>query len=227
MTAPAPEHPGTVDRFVVDLGRAVRGPGRARRSMLREVHDGLTDAAEAHAAGGLDGASAQERAVAEFGTVDELAALFQAELTVRRGRATALYVAVVFPAMVLGWDLLWRAGVSWGPVPGPAELHALRTLSSLIDTTALVAAALALGLFGLTFVRAVPTRLLTALVGTTAGLGALATGGISLWMSVVGGKAASATSTAPGPALTAYSVSAAVLVASLVIAARTLRTASA
>ncbi len=227
MTATAPEHPALVDHFVAELGRAVHGPGRVRRSMLREVHDGLTDAAEAHTADGLDDAAAQARAVAEFGTVDELAALYQAELTVRRGRATALYVVVVFPAMVLGWDLMWRAGVSWGPVPGSAELHMLRTLSTLIDSTALVSAAAAVGLFGLTFVRAVPARLLTAVVGSMAGLGALATGGMSLWMSVVGGKATRATLAVPGPALAAYSVSAIVLVVSLVLAARALRTASA
>jgi hypothetical protein len=215
----------TVDAFVAELAHAVHGPGRVRRSILREVHDGLTDAAEAHAAGGLDPVAAQEQAVAEFGTVDELAQLYQAELTVRRGRATALYVALVFPAMVLGWALMWTSGVSWGPMRSPAEQQAVHVLSSLVDTTSLVSAAAAVALFGLTFLRAVPPRLVTGLAGAIAGAGALATGGISFWMNVVGSEAAVTALAVPGPAIVAYSVSLAVLVVSLVIAARTVRTA--
>lgn len=220
MTAP------TVDAFVAELAHAVHGPGRVRRSILREVHDGLTDAAEAHAAGGLDPATAQEQAVAEFGTVDELARLYQAELTVRRGRATALFVALTFPAMVLGWDLMWRSGVSWGPPQGPDQLQLLRMLSTLVDTTAFVCAATGVALFGLTFLRAVPPRVVTVLAGAIAGGGALTTGGISAWMNVGAGHAVGVAVAAPGPALVAYSVSAAMLVMSLVIAARAFRTAA-
>ena len=215
----------TVDAFVDELAHAVHGPVRVRRSLLREVHDGLTDAAEAHAEGGLDPVAAQARAVAEFGTVDELAELYQAELTVRRGRATALFVALVFPGMVLGWDLMWRAGMSWGPLPGPAEQQTVRMLSTLVDTTSLVSAAVAVALFGLTFVRAVPPRLVTVLAGTVAGAGSLVTGGLSALMNVVGGHAVGAALAAPGPALVAYAVSAAVLALSLAVSARTLRTA--
>lgn len=220
MTAP------TVEAFVAELAHAVHGPGRVRRSILREVHEGLTDAAEAHAADGLDPVAAQEQAVAEFGTVGELAQLYQAELTARRGRATALYVALVFPAMVAGWDLMWRSGVSWGPLRGPAELQTVRMLSTLVDTTSLGSAAAAVALFGLTFLRAVPPRLVTALAGAIAGAGALATGGMSCWMNVVGGEAAVRVLAVPGPAIAAYSVSLSALVVSLVVAARTLRIAA-
>jgi hypothetical protein len=220
MTAPV------VDAFVDELGRAVRGPGRVRRSMLREVHDGLTDAAEAHLAGGLDPVAAQAQAVAEFGTVDELAAHYQAELTVRRGRATALFVAVVFPSMMLGWELMWRAGVSWGPPKAPAEAQTLRTLSWLVDTTSLASAAIAVVVFGLTFLRAVPPRLVTVLAGFIAGAGVLVTGGLSFWMNVVGNKGEAAMAV-PGPAIVAYTVSLAVLVVSVVLAARAIRTAAA
>jgi hypothetical protein len=215
----------TVDAFVDELAHAVRGPVRVRRSLLREVHDGLTDAAEAHAEDGLDPAAAQARAVAEFGTVDELAELYQAELTVRRGRATALFVALVFPGMMLGWGLMWRAGVSWGPLPGPAEQQTVRMLSTLVDTASLVSAAVAVAIFGLTFVRTVPPRLVTVLAGSVAGAGTLATGGLSAVMNVVGGHAVGAALAAPGPALVAYAVSAVLLVLSLTISARTLRTA--
>lgn len=221
MTAP------TVDAYVAELAHAVHGPGRVRRSILREVHDGLTDAAEAHESGGLTPAAAQAQAVAEFGTVDELAELYQAELTVRRGRATALFVALVFPGMVLGWALMWRAGVSWGPVPDDEVLHTMRSLSDILDSTALAAAGLAAVLFGLTFVRAIPARLITVASGAVAGVGSLTTGGISFWMNVIGGKAAGVALAMPGPAIAAYSVSLAVLVASLVVSGRTLRTATA
>ncbi|MGI5125583.1 permease prefix domain 1-containing protein [Pseudonocardia sp. CA-107938] len=217
MTAPV------LDAYVARLGRAVHGPVRVRRSILREVREGLTDAAEAHVAGGLDPGAAQARAVAEFGTVDELAELYQAELTVRRGRATALFVMLVFPGMVLAWDLLWRAGVSWDREPGPAELAIVRTLSTIVDTTSLTTAAAAAVMFALTFLRAAPTRLLTGLVGAAAGLGALVTAGLSAVMNVVGGHAVGAAVAAPGPALVAYAASTAVLVVSVVIAVRTLR----
>lgn len=219
MTAP------TVDAFVAELAHAVHGPGRVRRNILREVHDGLTDAAEAHAAGGLDPVAAEEQAVAEFGTVDELAHLYQAELTVRRGRATALFVIVAFPGMVLGWDLVWRAGVGWSSQPGPAELELVHMLSRIIDTTSLSTAAAVAVMFALTFLRVVPARLLTGLVGAAAGLGALVTGGLSAVMNVSAGHAVGAALAVPGPTLVAYAASAAMFVVSLAISARTLRTA--
>lgn len=230
----------TIDAYVSELGRAVHGPARVRRSMLREVHDGLVDAVEAYEESGLDPDTAQARAVADFGSVAELAELYRAELTARRGRVTALYVAIVFPAMMLGWDLLWRAGMTWGPPPGPEQVERVRSLATLVDIVTVAATGAALTLFGLTFLRSAPPRVLTALAGVTAAVGALGTGGLSVWMNVawmnvawmdvvsmtvVGDPATATADSTPGPAMLAYSVSGALLLATLGVAAGALRTA--
>ncbi|HEY4417930.1 MAG TPA: hypothetical protein VGN22_00325 [Pseudonocardia sp.] len=59
--------PDVVDQHVAELARALRGPGRTRRSILREVRDGLHDAAAAHRCCGLDPQQAAVRAVHDFG----------------------------------------------------------------------------------------------------------------------------------------------------------------
>lgn len=225
MTATTFGRVDAIDRHVDALAAAVRGPRRLRHSMLREVHDGLTDAADAHVDGGRAAAEAATLAVAEFGTVDELAGHYQAELTARQGRGAALLVAVLFPATVLAWDVLWRGGVSWGPVPSADTAHTIRALAGSIDTSCLLFAVAGLALYGLTYLRVVPPRLITALAGVAAGLGGLTTAGLSVAMNVIGSEAAGGAIQQGGVALPAYLTSAAVMVTVLISAARSVRTA--
>ncbi|PRY02006.1 permease prefix domain 1-containing protein [Allonocardiopsis opalescens] len=98
-----------VDAYVRGLGRALVGARREKADMLAEVADGLTDAAEAYEAEGLERAEARRRAVADFGTVAEVAPHFQAELHRSQGRRLAVLVAVVSPAGQAASSSLWTA----------------------------------------------------------------------------------------------------------------------
>ncbi len=158
-------HECAVDRFVADLAGELRGPRALRRDVLAEVRDGLHDAAEAHA----DHPDGAGRAVAEFGSVAELAPLYQAELTAAQVRRTALVVTVLFPALVLGWDLLWSHGVAW-TAPAPPVVGALARVQ---DVAGAVAAALGLGLLLATLRPRARPRRLAAATGAV-GLGAAA-----------------------------------------------------
>lgn len=171
MTAPALDPggaPDAVDRHVAVLERALRGPARMRRCILAEARDGLRDAAAAHHATGVAPAVAAERAVREFGPVRGIAALYQDELTVAQGRRTALLLAVVFPALLLGWDAVWAVGPADAATPS-----AMRMLARSQDTISWVAGGLAVALVLLTLWRGVRPRLLTVAVAGT-GLGAAA-----------------------------------------------------
>ena len=90
----------------------------ARPGVLREIGDGLADAAEAYRAAGLEPHDAAARAVRDFGDLDRVAAEF-ADL--RLGRATRRAAVVLGPgyAAVLGaWLLVGRAASSPVRTPG-------------------------------------------------------------------------------------------------------------
>lgn len=91
-----------VDRHLAELERTLRGPARVRRSMLREARDGLHDAVAAHRTDGLAPQEAAVRAVREFGSVREIAPLYQHELVARQSRWAALLLLVAFPGMTFG-----------------------------------------------------------------------------------------------------------------------------
>lgn len=137
--------PDPLDALLRDLAGRLHGPARLKRGLLAEVRAGLHDAVEAHTAGGADPAEARRRAVAEFGSPAELAPLFQAGIGATQGRRTALVLASAFPGLLLGWDLMWHAGVDWAGTPSPAVrlLARAQDLASLaIGVTALVGALL-------------------------------------------------------------------------------------
>jgi hypothetical protein len=170
-----------VDAHVAELDRMLRGPGAVKRSMIAEVHDGLRDAAEAHRAAGLDPRRAAATAVRDFGPACEVASLMQEELTARQGRSTLLLVAVTFPAMVLGWDLLWMSGAGglWSAAP-----DTVAGLARVVDVGSGLAAALAFALLLATFRRGIAPRRITTLAGLTAASAAMFCGGASLVMNL-------------------------------------------
>jgi hypothetical protein len=185
---------------VAELDRLLRGPGAVKRSMIAEVRNGLHDAAEAYREGGLDPQQAADSAVQDFGPAREVAPLMQEELTARQGRRTALLVAVVFPVMLLGWDLLWQTGHGWtAPVP-----DATRVLSRVLDIGTVVIAAAALVLLLATFRRAVSRRL-TVLAGLVAAGGVLWCNGIAVVMNLINPQQAGAMLTTE-PAVTAVAL---------------------
>ncbi|GAA3244461.1 hypothetical protein GCM10017691_50540 [Pseudonocardia petroleophila] len=200
-----------VDLHVAALARALRGPARLRRSMLAETRAGLRDAAAAH----RDAAAA----VAEFGSVAEIAPAYQAELTAAQGRRTALLLAVLFPALVLGWDLLWSSGVAWtGPAPA-----VVRLLAGVQDAASWGVTALAVVLLVLTLRRRADERRLALAAGGLGALGAVLCGGTAVAMNLANLRRTTEMLAADPLAGLAVVLSALALVLVLVSTARALR----
>ena len=212
-----------ITSHVAALERVLRGPHRTRQGMIAEAHAGLRDAAEAYQAGGLPPEKAAVEAVRDFGTVGEVAPSFQDELTARQGRRAAVLFAIVFPALLVGWDLLWSSGlVRRGPV---ATTELVVTLAGLLDTVTMFIGLAAVALLAVTFLRSVPPRWVTRAVGLTGTVGAIACGGTSLVMNVAGGHSTVTMLTNPAT-IAALAASIAVLTLIVWQSVRTLRVCS-
>jgi hypothetical protein len=90
--------------YVRDLDAAVVGPRRVKRGLLREAGDHLEDATEAYRAAGYDVDAAQAMAVADFGSVREIAPSFQTTLAVASARRTAWMLFGVLSIQPFLWD---------------------------------------------------------------------------------------------------------------------------
>ncbi|MFD2079930.1 hypothetical protein SAMN05421678_105242 [Actinopolymorpha cephalotaxi] len=161
---------GPITAYVTDLGRALRGPRGARRDVTAELADGLRDAADAYVDAGIPEREAQVRAVRECGPVADVAAAYAPELAAVQGRRTAAVCALSMPATVLAWGLTWRAEVPSAEAPvTPAGTHPWRlgVLSDLTDWAGIAGGSAGCVLAGLLVVsarRAVPVRLVLALL---------------------------------------------------------------
>lgn len=133
---------GAIDAYVVELDGVLRGPRRVRADLVTEARDGLTDAAEAYQEAGLTRAHAEREAVAEFGSVPELAASYQRLLAYAQGRRTALLVFCVCAAQAIGSTFAWQtAGMGWQELPSPGFLvaaHVVDWLGIAVKVLALV-----------------------------------------------------------------------------------------
>jgi hypothetical protein len=170
-----------VGAHVAELDRLLRGPATVKRSMIAEVRDGLADAVADHRDRGLDPERAAAAAVREFGSVHEVAALLQDELTARQGRRTALLLVVTFPALLLAWDSLWLLGSGWTTPPTPTVAALARAVDVVTALIAVTAGALLLTAFR----NGRLPRWITGLTGVLAALGILGTGGLSLVMNLL------------------------------------------
>lgn len=94
----------TVAPYLADLDAALAGPRRLRRDLLQEARDHLDDATDAYLRGGYDRAEAERQAVADFGTLDEVAPAFQTTLAVSASRRTAWLLLAVLAIQPLLWD---------------------------------------------------------------------------------------------------------------------------
>lgn len=90
--------------YLADLDTALAGPARVRRDLLQEARDHLTDATDAYLRGGYDQAEAERQAVADFGTVDEVAPAFQTTLAVAASRRTSWMLLAILVCQPLLWD---------------------------------------------------------------------------------------------------------------------------
>jgi hypothetical protein len=213
-----------VTAHVAELERVLCGPGRVRRSMIREVRDGLHDAVAAYCEGGLDHERAATRAVRDFGPVHEIAPHFQDELAARQGRWTAALLMVVFPGLVLGWDLLWSnsAGMDHAPVP-----FITMVLARVQDAAGALVGAAAVVLLAVSFHRTAPPRLVTSLVGVTAIVGSVVSVGTAVLMNLSNAPSAAVMIAANPYVVPAFVVSGLMFALVIWAAVRTLRVARA
>ncbi|MFD0823237.1 permease prefix domain 1-containing protein, partial [Micromonospora zhanjiangensis] len=140
LTAYRPAGDVLIDGYVRDLGRRLHGPAHAKRDLLTEVRDGLTDAVEGYREGGLPPDRAEELAMAEFGPTGRLAAEFQAELAAFSVRTLAVRIALVTGGLIFSANLMWQGAPWTGPRPPATYLM----LSSGIEWLGAGCAALAL-----------------------------------------------------------------------------------
>jgi MFS family permease len=94
-----------IDRYLaaVATGLTLAGPGRARRAILAELHDGLLEAVDTHRARGRTPAQAATAATTEFGDPGALAASFAPELSAVQARRTALALIRSGPMVGVLW----------------------------------------------------------------------------------------------------------------------------
>ncbi|WP_341718982.1 permease prefix domain 1-containing protein [Micromonospora sp. FIMYZ51] len=138
-----------IDEHLRRLAGRLRGPRRLRADLLTEARHGLLDAVEAYRDGGLSAHEAARRAVTDFGTPEQLAPAYQAELAVAALRGLSLRILAFAAAAALAGDLTWR-GSSWSDGPPPPAGYLL--LSQSVDW--IWAAAFLLGAAGLALVTA-------------------------------------------------------------------------
>nr|WP_202891660.1 permease prefix domain 1-containing protein [Kribbella shirazensis] len=124
------------------LSRELRGPRRRKADLLAEARDHLTDATEAFEADGLDTYDAEKCAVADFGTIEDVAPGYRADLAVSQSRRTAV---LLFAALIIQ-PIVWQEG-AWSWNSGPDDPDPLNDLLQAvvrgIGTVAIVGAVLA------------------------------------------------------------------------------------
>jgi hypothetical protein len=108
----------SIDGYVDRLDRLLQGQRRVRSDLVAEVRDGLVDATEALEARGIDRAIAECRAIAEFGSAEEIAEAFRSELGLAQARRTL----VLFAAVLAPQPILWDEG-RWPWNSGEREFH--------------------------------------------------------------------------------------------------------
>lgn len=173
-----------IAEHVAAVNSALRGPRRRRTDLLGELRDGLDDTAAAYLAAGLTADEAERRAVADSGTVADLAPAYQAELAADQGKRMAMLLGLIMPANYFVWDLLWRQESS--PAWEPGVLY--RFLSETVDLVGLASGGVAIaGLLMLVWFARTgrdPYRVVRGLVGVEAVLIA-AMIGAAVWMNLL------------------------------------------
>jgi hypothetical protein len=120
-----------IDSYLAALAARLPGSRRTRDAVLDELRDGLSELAARHADDGRPPRAAAEAAVAEFGTVDEVAAAFAGELVTRQARQIIAALIITGPLVGVWWLLLLSpAGVPALPLIGAAVLTGLLVLAT-------------------------------------------------------------------------------------------------
>ncbi|MEV8017496.1 permease prefix domain 1-containing protein [Streptomyces sp. NPDC086554] len=133
-----------VEDYLTSLEAALHGPVRAKARLLEEVRDGLTDCVAELRSQGMSRERAAEQALRDFGTMDDLVASCQRELTIAQARHTARSIVITAPFLIACWFLVRNAGDAqdWA-VPWTAQLMALYLAGTAVAAALLAAGALA------------------------------------------------------------------------------------
>lgn len=117
-----PNNRDPITQAVAELARRLPPPLRPA-GLLREVRDGLSDAAEAYRRAGYGSFEAARRAVADFGPIDGVAGDAANASLARLCRLTAYLIIVGYLVTTAGWVALsfaGRAAGAWATHgPGP------------------------------------------------------------------------------------------------------------
>ena len=154
-----------IEAYVANLDRALRGPRRVKADLLREARDGLVDAAESYTVAGLTPRQAAHRAVAEFGTVAQVAPGYQRELGSAQSVRTALLICLVLGPQDAAWDLV-QPDQALGSAGGAYEI--LLGLMSWLGGAALIGCLATIALHGIALRLLRPQPALTRAVGVFA-----------------------------------------------------------
>ncbi|MTK01399.1 permease prefix domain 1-containing protein [Micromonospora sp. CP22] len=160
-----------VEEHLRQLAVRLRGPRRLRADLVTEARHGLLDAVEAYRDSGLPAGEASRQAVVDFGTPDQLAPAYQAELAVAALRGLSLRVVAFAATASIAGDLTWH-GASWSSGPPPPSGYLL--LAQSLEW--IWAGAFLLGLAGLALVTATARSARPALTALARGTGVTLTG---------------------------------------------------
>ncbi|MGC5052568.1 permease prefix domain 1-containing protein [Micromonospora sp. DT48] len=160
-----------VEEHLRQLAVRLRGPRRLRADLVTEARHGLLDAVEAYRDSGLSAGEASRQAVVDFGTPDQLAPAYQAELAVAALRGLSLRVVAFAATASIAGDLTWH-GASWSSGPPPPSGYLL--LAQSLEW--IWAGAFLLGLAGLALVTATARSARPALTALARGTGVALTG---------------------------------------------------
>lgn len=123
-----------IDRYLAALATRLPGSRRARDAVLDELRDGLSELTARYTDNGHPPLAAAKAAVAEFGTVDQVAAAFAGELVTRQARQIIAVLIVTGPLVGVWWLLLLApvspAGIPTLPLIGAAVLTGLLVLAT-------------------------------------------------------------------------------------------------
>lgn len=140
-------HVSATKSYLAGLDRSLSGPPSVRRGLLREVGDHLEDATDAYRRAGHGQAEAEERAVADFGTLDEVVPGFRTTLAVASARRTALILLAALGIQPFLWDSGLRLGDRVdGDAPDSVAFHLLDVLVEVGGFLGLLGAVITLGL---------------------------------------------------------------------------------
>jgi hypothetical protein len=116
-----------VDEYLSALSKELRGPRRRKADLLAEARDHLTDATEAFEADGFERYDAEKHAVADFGSIEDVAPGYREELAISQSRRTAMMLLL---ALIIQ-PIVWQAG-AWVWTSDETETSALNDLLQIV-----------------------------------------------------------------------------------------------